>query len=225
MTRRLLIGMLSICALGGCERTFRDMYQQPRFRPLAASGLWGDGRSARIAVEGTVARSEGTFAGSSSGRLGVIEPPPDVPGIDSLRPDLRPAGNQVQPDGRPSPFAPPTAAQLARGHERFDIFCSPCHSIAGDGDGMVTRRGFPHPPSFHTDALRNAPDAHFYAVMTYGYGAMHSYATRVPPADRIAIVGYIRALQLSQHADAARLSDDDRRQIAAGGPAPSGVAR
>jgi mono/diheme cytochrome c family protein len=104
---------------------------------------------------------------------------------------------------------------LQRGRDRFDVFCSPCHSIAGDGDGMVARRGFPHPPSFHIERLRNASDTHFYAVITNGYGAMHSYATRVAPADRIAIVAYIRALQLSQRAPPAMLSDDDRAKLTA----------
>ena len=89
---------------------------------------------------------------------------------------------------------------LARGRERYDIYCSPCHSIAGDGDGMVARRGFPHPPSYHSDKLRNAPDAHFYNVITNGYGVMYSYADRVEPRDRWAIIAYIRALQLSQNA-------------------------
>lgn len=212
---------LGICAvlaltLTGCERTFRDMYQQPRYKPLAASALWADGRSSRPPVDGTVARSAGTFAGTSSGRLGSIGAEPDVPAIEAVRPELRTAVNERDLQDHPINFAPPDAAQLARGRERFDVFCSPCHSIAGDGDGMVARRGFPHPPSFHTDRLRNAPDSHFYAVITYGYGAMHAYATRVPPADRVAIVGYIRALQLSQHADAAGLSDDERRRLADG---------
>jgi hypothetical protein len=110
-----------------------------------------------------------------------------------------------------------TPVALARGRERFDIFCSPCHSIAGDGVGMVARRGFPHPPSFHIDRLRQAPDSHFYAVITDGYGAMHSYATRVAPDDRLAIIGYIRALQLSQHAPVASLSGEELARLPARG--------
>jgi mono/diheme cytochrome c family protein len=115
-----------------------------------------------------------------------------------------------------------TVVLLERGRQRFDIFCSPCHSIAGDGDGMVARRGFPHPPSFHTDRLRAVSNAHIYAVMTHGYGAMHSYATRVPPDDRLAIVAYIRALQWSQHAPVAALDGADlaRLDAAAAGPGP-----
>lgn len=94
------------------------------------------------------------------------------------------------------------AALVERGHERFDIFCSPCHGLAGYGDGMIVQRGFPTPPSFHSDRLRKAPASHFYDVMTKGYGVMYSYASRISPSDRWAIVAYIRALQLSQNASA-----------------------
>lgn len=93
-----------------------------------------------------------------------------------------------------------TASLLQRGHGRFDIFCSPCHGISGDGKGMIVQRGFPAPPSYHIDRLRAAPARHFFDVMTNGYGVMYSYASRVPPSDRWAIVAYIRALQLSQYA-------------------------
>jgi len=103
---------------------------------------------------------------------------------------------------------------LQRGGERFAIFCTPCHSPVGDGDGMIVRRGFPHPPSFHQAALRQAPDSHFYDVITNGYGAMFPYGGRIPPADRWAIVAYIRALQLSQHAAANHLSAEARTRLA-----------
>ena len=89
---------------------------------------------------------------------------------------------------------------LKRGHQRFDIFCSPCHGLDGYGDGMVVQRGFPKPPSFHSARLRKAPASHFFDVITKGYGVMYSYASRVPPRDRWAIIAYIRALQLSQDA-------------------------
>ncbi|HEX7368702.1 MAG TPA: cytochrome c, partial [Rhodanobacteraceae bacterium] len=104
---------------------------------------------------------------------------------------------------------PITPALLARGQQRFNIYCAPCHSRVGDGDGMIAERGFPHPPSYHTPALRNAPDSHFYKVITDGYGVMYSYADRVSPRDRWAIVAYIRALQLSQHAPRGDLSTAD----------------
>ncbi|MBZ9797275.1 c-type cytochrome [Mesorhizobium sp. ES1-4] len=109
----------------------------------------------------------------------------------------RDAGLAATPDKFPYPV---TMALLQRGRQRFDIFCSPCHGRTGDGHGMVVQRGFPAPPSYHQDALRKAPDRHFYDVITNGYGAMYSYAARVPPNDRWAIVAYIRALQYSRHA-------------------------
>jgi mono/diheme cytochrome c family protein len=95
---------------------------------------------------------------------------------------------------------PVTMDLLARGRERFDINCSPCHGRTGEGNGMVARRGFPAPPTFHQDRLRTAPVGHFFEVMTHGYGVMYSYAEHVDPADRWAIAAYIRALQLSHNA-------------------------
>jgi mono/diheme cytochrome c family protein len=92
------------------------------------------------------------------------------------------------------------AELFTRGHERFDIFCSPCHGANGDGNGIIVQRGMPRPTSYHVDRLRTADDQHFFDVITNGYGAMYSYASRVPPRDRWAIVAYIRALQLSRHA-------------------------
>jgi mono/diheme cytochrome c family protein len=108
---------------------------------------------------------------------------------------------------------PMTVALLRRGQERFDIFCAPCHGRAGDGQGVIVQRGFPPPPSYHTDALRNAPDQHFLDVIQNGYGVMYSYAERVPPPDRWAIVAYIRALQLGQRAVVAELPEDLRRSL------------
>jgi mono/diheme cytochrome c family protein len=100
-----------------------------------------------------------------------------------------------------APVKPPpvTLALLQRGQQRFRIDCTPCHSELGDGHGMIVERGFPAPPSYHTDRLQQAPTQHFYDVMTNGYGAMYSFAGRVSPQDRWAIAAYIRALQLSQH--------------------------
>ncbi len=103
---------------------------------------------------------------------------------------------------------PMTMALLERGRERFDIFCAPCHGRAGDGEGVIVQRGFPHPPSYHIDRLRDASDRHFLDVIKNGYGVMYSYGSRVPPADRWAIVAYIRALQLGQHAVVADLPED-----------------
>ena len=108
-----------------------------------------------------------------------------------------------------------TAAMLARGHERFDIFCAPCHGRDGDGDGMIVQRGFPHPPSFNSDALRQARAAVYYDAITKGYGVMFSYAERVPSGDRWAIIAYVRALQRSQGLPAADLTDSDRTALVA----------
>jgi mono/diheme cytochrome c family protein len=107
------------------------------------------------------------------------------------------------------------AALLARGRERFDIFCSPCHDRTGSGNGIIVQRGMPRPPSYHDERLRVAPDQHFFDVITSGYGAMYSYASRVPPRDRWAIVAYIRALQLSQHAGLADVPPDRRAVLEA----------
>jgi mono/diheme cytochrome c family protein len=134
---------------------------------------------------------------------------PGFPGGSSAQPP--PAGTIAREERTsPRPANIPGAvdtAMLKRGEERFGIFCTPCHSPLGDGDGLVVRRGFPRPPTFHQAALRNAPDSHFYDVITHGYGAMAPYANRVPPADRWAIVAYVRALQLAEYAPVAALPD------------------
>jgi mono/diheme cytochrome c family protein len=106
---------------------------------------------------------------------------------------------------------PATPALLARGQQRFDIYCSPCHGLAGDGDGMIVRRGFPAPPSYHEARLLAAPASHFYDVITHGYGAMYSYADRVDPGDRWAIVAYIRALQLQRRATVALAPEAEQK--------------
>lgn len=122
----------------------------------------------------------------------------------------QPAPNTVARDDRPQPAPALTPALLARGKERYEIYCTPCHGYLGDGDGMVVRRGFPQPPSFHGDALRGAPTRHFYEVATNGWGAMYSYADRIAPEDRWAIAAYIRALQASQNTAAAELPETVR---------------
>lgn len=130
-----------------------------------------------------------------------------VPGTVPRDADLAPIKQAI-----PTPV---TMEQLQRGRERFEIFCAPCHGRSGDGHGVVVRHGFPAPPSYHQDALRQAPDRHFYDVITNGYGAMYSYAARVPPADRWAIVAYIRALQVSRTVPVASLPADLRTRLQA----------
>ncbi len=187
----LVLGAL----LAGCERGLHERIDQPKYGPLEPSSLFADGNSARPQVPGTVPYSAGAAAGSSSGRQGTLAAPPATAATGS--------------SGYPNP-ARISAALLARGRERFDIDCAPCHGRAGDGQGMIARRGFPSPPSYHGERLRDAPDSHFYDVITQGYGVMYPYADRVAPEDRWAITAYIRALQLSQHAPAAML---DARQL------------
>jgi mono/diheme cytochrome c family protein len=122
-----------------------------------------------------------------------------------------PAGVVAQEDSaRAQALAQPpevTAALLRRGQDRYRIFCSPCHGLAGDGDGMIVARGFPRPPSFHEPRLRAAQAKHIVDVITDGYGVMYPYAGRVKPRDRWAIAAYVRALQLSRHAELAQVPD------------------
>ena len=129
-------------------------------------------------------------------------------------PDLEPPAGTVSRDAEP-PSGPPavTLALLQRGQQRFNIYCSPCHSRVGDGHGMIVQRGFPAPPSYFSDRLLAEPPQHFYDVITNGYGVMFSYADRVAPADRWAIVAYIRALQASQHARLAELSPNEKAAL------------
>lgn len=134
-------------------------------------------------------------------------------GAEANWPALPPAGVVARDDG-PAPPAPPvTLALLQRGQQRFDIYCAPCHSRMGDGHGMIVERGFPAPPSYYIDRLRQAPAQHFYDVITHGYGAMFPYAVRVSPADRWAIVAYIRALQASTDARIADVPADQQQAL------------
>ncbi len=169
-----LIGIaFVIAASAGCRL---DMQVEPRVNPLARSDFFPDHRSARPLVEGTVARGDvraDTYF--YTGKIG------DTP------------GNYM-------PF-PVTKEVMDRGRERFDIYCAPCHSRMGDGNGFVPSRGFSRkPPSYHIPRLEKAPLGYFFDVMTNGYGIMPDYAAQIPPRDRWCIVAYIRALQLSQNA-------------------------
>jgi mono/diheme cytochrome c family protein len=115
-----------------------------------------------------------------------------------------------EPEASPPPL---TLALLERGQARFNIYCGPCHGRTGEGDGMIVQRGFPHPPTYHQDRLRQVPTQHFYDVMTNGYGIMYSFAARVAPPDRWAIAAYIRALQLSRDATAADVPADHQADL------------
>jgi mono/diheme cytochrome c family protein len=186
--------------LAGCEKHMQDMYDQPRYKPLAESPMFPDGSASQPPVPGTQVHSRGGFASTSSGRQGIEA-------AERWDRDEHAATN---------PY-PSSTALLDRGRERFDIYCAPCHSVLGDGDGFVVRRGYPAPPSFHSDRLRQQTDRHFVDVIAHGYGVMYPFADRVSPADRWAIVAYIRALQFSQHAPVAALHGDDLAHVGDGG--------
>jgi mono/diheme cytochrome c family protein len=195
--RLLCVPALCLAALSGCEKGLHEMYDQAKYKPLTPTQLFDDGNSSRPQVPGSVPYSGGALAGTSSGRNARLEAE-----AASATPSVNPL--------------PIDDGLLERGREQFNIFCAPCHSRAGDGDGMVARRGFPSPPSYHLARLRDAPDSHFYDVISQGYGAMYPYADRIAPEDRWAIVAYIRALQLSQHAPSASLDAEDRVHLAGG---------
>jgi mono/diheme cytochrome c family protein len=133
-------------------------------------------------------------------------------GAQANWPMLPPLGI-VARDEKPGPPPPVTIALLERGQQRFDIYCAPCHARVGDGQGMIVQRGFPAPPSYYIERLRQAPPQHFYDVITHGYGVMYPYAARVAPADRWAIIAYIRALQASVTTELAEVPPDKRQAL------------
>jgi mono/diheme cytochrome c family protein len=174
MPRAKAVALLAFAAVAAwaCRQ---DMHDQPKYKPLAKSDFFGDDRSARPLVADTVARGH-------------------------LRDDDHLYGGRVGGQlAQTFPF-PVTAEVLARGQERFGIYCTPCHGVVGRGDGMIVQRGFKAPSSFHNERMRSSPPGYFFDVMTHGFGAMPDYAAQVAVRDRWAIVAYIRALQLSQHA-------------------------
>ena len=162
----------AVIALAGCRL---DMHVQPKYLPYQPTSFFPDGRSERQPVPGTVAR----------GQLR----------LDELFYTGRVNGAEV--DEFPFPIK---RADLERGRERYNIYCTPCHDYVGDANGMIVQRGFPLPASYNIQRLREAPAGHFFGVITNGFGAMYSYADRITPADRWRIVAYIRVLQLSENA-------------------------
>lgn len=176
--RNILPGLAAMIVVSaGCRI---DMHVQPYYRPLTKTDFFADGRSARQPIEGTVARGD-------------------------LREDSYFYTGKI--NGNPGDYMPfaVTAQDLARGRERFNIFCAPCHGRVGDGNGFIPSRGFRRPPSYHIDRLRKVPVAYFFDTMTNGFGVMPDYSAQIPVRDRWLIAAYIRALQLSQNAAAADL--------------------
>jgi mono/diheme cytochrome c family protein len=189
--------LLALVLLSGC---MQKMAHQPKMNPLRGSAFFDDGRSARQLVPGTVARGHldedvALYTGKKP-EAGTTEPTPVADYVEEF----------------PLPL---TEQLLERGRERFNIYCAVCHDRAGTGNGTVVRRGFTHPPSYHTDhsrglarrgtkvLLRHAPVGYYFDVITNGYGAMADYSAQVAPKDRWAIVAYIRALQLSRAGEGA----------------------
>jgi hypothetical protein len=188
---RFLLGacaaMLCVFACG-CQIR-QDMADQPKNRPLSPSPFFDDGRSERPLLENTVARGS------------IADDDLFVP---------------KESNAFPLPLTPEL---LKRGQERYKIFCSPCHGIQGDGNGMIVMRGMKRPPSFydpHDPRLRQVPNGYLYDVVTNGFGAMLSYSAQVPPADRWAIIAYVRALQLSRNIPASELPPDVREKLPKG---------
>ena len=186
MNPLMFLALVAIALLlAGCRR---EMYDQPRGDPLESSDFFADGAASRPLPPHTVAREN--FHADDSYDTGRI-------GTNFLG---------------EAPF-PVTRQVLERGRDRFDIYCAVCHGRTGQGTGIVVQRGFPAPPSYDIERLREKPPGYFYDVMTRGYGVMFSYANRVPPDDRWAIAAYIRALQLSHHATLADVPPGERAKL------------
>ncbi|WP_239491213.1 cytochrome c [Luteitalea sp. TBR-22] len=177
------------------------MHDTPRYEPLEESDFFADKRAMRPIPEGTVARgnlreNEVFYTGKENGEL-VDELPPEVK-LDK--------------------------ALLDRGQQRFNIYCAPCHSPLGDGNGTVVQRGYKRPASYHTERLMSIPIGYFYDVITNGFGQMPDYSAQVAPADRWAIAAYIRALQLSQDATIEDVPADKRGELDGAAPAHAAEA-
>lgn len=191
MTRPFCTFCLAAISLlaAGCSRL--DMQDQPKYRPQRPSEFFADGRSERPPVAGTIARGD------------LEEDTAFYEGKDAQGNDITEFPIAVNKD------------VIVRGQRQYNIYCSPCHGQIGNGLGMIVRRGFKQPPSYHIDRLRNAPVGHFYDVISNGYGAMLNYAAQVQPRDRWAIIAYIRALQYSENANVNDLSQEARAKVPA----------
>jgi len=212
ITLRLCVfaGMIALFGATGCRR---DMQDQPKIKPLRGSTFFADGLGSRQPIEGTIPRgflrddNPEFYTGKKSGAATASATPAQQ----------QTAGAQASaqqnsfPDDVVEFPIPVTQKVVERGQSRYEIFCSACHGLTGNGDGMIVRRGFRRAASFNDDRLRQAPVGHFFDAITNGWGAMPSYAPQIPVQDRWAIIAYIRALQLSQQNAAA----------ASASPAPS----
>ena len=184
-----IAGVLMFVAAAGCHQ---DMYDQPRYKPFSESKFYRDGIASRPLAEGTIPRGY------------------------ARKDELLYTGKVDGKQADQFPFRV-TEDVMKRGHDRFNIYCSPCHGQLGNGRGMIVQRGFPQPRSFHIDSLKEAPAGYFFDVITNGYGRMYSYAPSVPVHDRWAIIAYIRALQFSQAVPVSQLTDAERTRLSSGG--------
>jgi mono/diheme cytochrome c family protein len=205
----ICVSLLLVCV--GCRR---DMQDQPKVKPLRGASFFSDGLGSRQPIEGTIPRgylreNVEFYTGKKAGAATATATPAQQQTANAQQP--APVANAQTAGAQQSSFAddvvefpiPVTKEVVLRGRERFNIFCSACHGMTGNGDGMIVRRGFRRAASFNDDRLRQAPVGHFFDAMTNGWGAMPSYAAQIPVQDRWAIAAYIRALQASQQNTAA----------------------
>src|ERR1043165_7265477 len=214
-----LTGLLVISV--GCRR---DMQDQPKMKPYRGTSFFGDGTSMRQPIDGTIPRGQlrsdtEYYTGKKSKAPGPTATP-----AATQQPAAGQQANTFPDDVDTFPFQV-TKEVVDRGRQRFEIFCSACHGLTGNGDGMIVRRGFRRAASFNDDRLRQAPVGHFCDAITNGWGAMPSYASQIPVQDRWAIITYIRALQLSQQTNAAASASPSTQNapqtLPAASPTPS----
>jgi len=207
-----VITALMLCACGCNGREGEDMAKQDKYETYqpADPSVFADGTSARPLVAGTVPRPAERVPGHpyAAGPTSA-----EIARADDVLPDDAKSPVEITPD------------VLRQGQVAFDVYCSPCHGRLGNGEGMIVQRGMVRPPSFHVDRLRQAPDAHFYNVISNGLGAMFSYRDRVKPHDRWEIVAYVRALQAAPEQALVKLTDEQRQVLIAGGDRPPTTAR
>jgi mono/diheme cytochrome c family protein len=212
ITLRLCVfaGMMALFGATGCRR---DMQDQPKVKPLRGATFFADGLGSRQPIENTIPRgflradNPEFYTGKKSGAATATA----TPAQQQTAGAQNSAQQNLFPDDVVEFPIPVTKDVVERGQSRFNIFCSACHGLTGNGDGMIVRRGFRRAASFNDDRLRQAPVGHFFDAITNGWGAMPSYASQIPVQDRWAIIAYVRALQASQQNTAA----------AAASPAPS----
>ncbi|HWF43978.1 MAG TPA: cytochrome c [Candidatus Kapabacteria bacterium] len=210
----ILISSFFILNLTACRQ---DMQDQPKYLAYRGSEIFPDSLSSRPLVEGTIPRGylredQEYYTGKTGASVMPTSTAESATKASASTTVPATPASAMGNDVNEFPF-PITPAILDRGQERFNIYCSPCHGVLGDGRGMVVNRGFSPPPSYHIDRLRTAPLGHFFDVITNGFGRMPDYAMQVPPHERWAIIAYIRALQLSQNAPIAVVPQSDRSQL------------